>query len=92
MILLIDNYDSFTYNLVQRLGEVDAGLEIQVHRNDQISCDEIEAKRPTQIGFALWMALARATPVDGWRLDDAQMPLAEEGVAPAAGGGANAER
>ena len=32
-------------------------------------------KRPTQIGFALWMALARATPVDGWRLDDAQMPL-----------------
>jgi hypothetical protein len=33
-------------------------------------------KRPTQIGFALWMALARATPVDGWRLDDAQMPLA----------------
>jgi len=49
-------------------------------------------KRPTRIGFALWMALARATPVDGWRLDDAQMPLAEEGVAPAAGGGANAER
>ena len=33
-------------------------------------------KRPTRIGFALWMALARATPVDGWRLDDAQMPLA----------------
>ena len=32
-------------------------------------------KRPTRIGFALWMALARATPVDGWRLDDAQMPL-----------------
>src|SRR3954468_1499879 len=42
-------------------------------------------KRPTRIGFALWMALARATPVDGWRLDDAQMPLADEGVAPAAG-------
>jgi hypothetical protein len=32
-------------------------------------------KRPTRIGFALWMALARATPVDGWRLDDAQLPL-----------------
>jgi hypothetical protein len=33
-------------------------------------------KRPTRIGFALWMALARATPVDGWRLDDAQAALA----------------
>ena len=32
-------------------------------------------KRPTRIGFALWMALARATPVDGWRLDDAQIAL-----------------
>ena len=38
-------------------------------------------KRPTRIGFALWMALARATPVEGWRLDDAQIPLG----APAAG-------
>ena len=33
-------------------------------------------KRPATIGFALWMALARATPVDGWRLDDAQLLLA----------------
>jgi anthranilate synthase/aminodeoxychorismate synthase-like glutamine amidotransferase len=49
LILLIDNYDSFTYNLVQRLGEIDAGLEIEVHRNDQITCDEIEAKRPTHL-------------------------------------------
>jgi hypothetical protein len=32
-------------------------------------------KRPRPIAFALWMALARATPVDGWRLDDAQLPL-----------------
>ena len=37
MILLIDNYDSFTYNLVQRLGEIDASLQIEVVRNDQIS-------------------------------------------------------
>ena len=49
MILLIDNYDSFTYNLVQRLGEIDPGLEIEVHRNDQITCDEIAAKKPTHI-------------------------------------------
>lgn len=49
MILLIDNYDSFTYNLVQRLGEIDATLDIQVHRNDQISLDEIERRGPTHL-------------------------------------------
>jgi len=49
VVLLIDNYDSFTYNLVQRLGEVSAGLPIEVYRNDQISCDEIAAKRPTHL-------------------------------------------
>jgi anthranilate synthase/aminodeoxychorismate synthase-like glutamine amidotransferase len=49
MILLIDNYDSFTYNLVQRLGEVDSRLEIEVHRNDQITTDEIAAKKPTHV-------------------------------------------
>ena len=49
MVLLIDNYDSFTYNLVQRLGEVSAGLPIEVYRNDQITCDEIAAKRPTHL-------------------------------------------
>jgi anthranilate synthase/aminodeoxychorismate synthase-like glutamine amidotransferase len=49
MILLIDNYDSFTYNLVQRLGEVDNRLEIEVHRNDQITTDQIAAKKPTHL-------------------------------------------
>jgi anthranilate synthase/aminodeoxychorismate synthase-like glutamine amidotransferase len=49
MILLIDNYDSFTYNLVQRLGEIDATLDLEVHRNDQITLDEIAKKRPTHI-------------------------------------------
>jgi anthranilate synthase component 2 len=49
MILLIDNYDSFTYNLVQRLGEIDSGLEIEVHRNDQISCDQIAQKQPSHL-------------------------------------------
>jgi len=49
MILLIDNYDSFTYNLVQRLGEIDSRLDIEVHRNDQITTGEIAAKKPTHI-------------------------------------------
>ncbi len=46
MILLIDNYDSFTYNLVQRLGEIDPALDLEVQRNDQITLDEIAAMRP----------------------------------------------
>src|SRR5262249_37246877 len=49
MIVLIDNYDSFTYNLVQRLGELDPNIELEVHRNDRITLEEIEAKTPTHI-------------------------------------------
>lgn len=49
MILLIDNYDSFTYNLVQRLGEIDARVDLQVHRNDQITPDEIARLNPSHI-------------------------------------------
>jgi anthranilate synthase/aminodeoxychorismate synthase-like glutamine amidotransferase len=49
MILLIDNYDSFTYNLVQRFGELDPKVDLQVHRNDCITVDEIEALAPTHI-------------------------------------------
>jgi anthranilate synthase/aminodeoxychorismate synthase-like glutamine amidotransferase len=47
MVLVIDNYDSFTYNLVQYLGEL--GADIQVRRNDQITLEEIEAMKPAQI-------------------------------------------
>ena len=49
MILLIDNYDSFTYNLVQRLGEIDPALEVLVRRNDQITLDEIQTLSPERI-------------------------------------------
>jgi len=49
MILIVDNYDSFTYNLVQRLGEMDASLDIQVHRNDKISVEEIKDLAPSHI-------------------------------------------
>jgi anthranilate synthase/aminodeoxychorismate synthase-like glutamine amidotransferase len=47
MILVIDNYDSFTYNLVQVMGEM--GAQIEVARNDQITLDEIRAMRPDYI-------------------------------------------
>jgi anthranilate synthase/aminodeoxychorismate synthase-like glutamine amidotransferase len=47
MILMIDNYDSFTYNLVQYLGQL--GEEVAVHRNDAITLDEIEAMNPEAI-------------------------------------------
>jgi anthranilate synthase/aminodeoxychorismate synthase-like glutamine amidotransferase len=49
MILLIDNYDSFTYNLVQRLGELNAALPMQVFRNDQITADRVAELKPTHI-------------------------------------------
>jgi len=47
MVLVIDNYDSFTYNLVQYLGEL--GVTMEVHRNDRISIDEIRALSPERI-------------------------------------------
>jgi anthranilate synthase/aminodeoxychorismate synthase-like glutamine amidotransferase len=47
MLLIIDNYDSFTYNLVQYFGEM--GVNMQVHRNDQITTDEIAKLKPERI-------------------------------------------
>ena len=47
MILLLDNYDSFTYNLAQYLGEL--GCTLEVHRNDKISVEQIARKKPERI-------------------------------------------
>ena len=47
MILLLDNYDSFTYNLAQYLGEL--GCTLEVHRNDRISVEEIARRKPERI-------------------------------------------
>ncbi len=47
MLLVIDNYDSFTYNLVQYLGEL--GAEMRIFRNDQITIDQIAAMKPSRI-------------------------------------------
>jgi anthranilate synthase/aminodeoxychorismate synthase-like glutamine amidotransferase len=49
MILVIDNYDSFTYNLVQRFGEIDSTLDIRVIRNDQIDIQKIRDMNPGKI-------------------------------------------
>src|SRR5882762_2119698 len=47
MILLLDNYDSFTYNLAQYLGEL--GCQVEVHRNDKITVEEIIRRKPERI-------------------------------------------
>jgi anthranilate synthase/aminodeoxychorismate synthase-like glutamine amidotransferase len=49
MILLIDNYDSFTYNLVQRLGELYPSIDVRVYRNDQITPDQVAELKPSHI-------------------------------------------
>lgn len=49
MIFLLDNYDSFTYNLVQRIGEIAPGVTIRVERNDQVSLEDVEAMVPERI-------------------------------------------
>ncbi|MBK8267198.1 MAG: aminodeoxychorismate/anthranilate synthase component II [Planctomycetes bacterium] len=72
MIILIDNYDSFTYNLVQRLGEIglaDAALrhEIAVYRNDEITVDQIAEKKPTH----LIISPGPCTPLEGGISNDA---------------------
>jgi anthranilate synthase component 2/para-aminobenzoate synthetase component 2 len=49
MVVLIDNYDSFTHNLVQRIGEVAPDIEIHVYRNDQVTLAQLEAERPDHV-------------------------------------------
>ncbi len=47
MVFVLDNYDSFTYNLVQYIGEL--GAEVEVRRNDQVTVEQVEAMRPERI-------------------------------------------
>jgi anthranilate synthase/aminodeoxychorismate synthase-like glutamine amidotransferase len=49
VILLIDNYDSFTYNLVQRLGEIDSSVDLHVVRNDQITVEQAQVLNPSHL-------------------------------------------
>ena len=52
MLLMIDNYDSFTYNLVQKLGEVAPNVPIEVFRNDKVTIPQIEDLKPTHVSSA----------------------------------------
>jgi anthranilate synthase/aminodeoxychorismate synthase-like glutamine amidotransferase len=49
MLLVIDNYDSFTYNLVQRFGEIDPHIDIRVFRNDEVTPEQIADLKPDRI-------------------------------------------
>lgn len=49
MVVVIDNYDSFTYNLVQRMGEIDGGVDVRVIRNDEMSLEQIAALEPDRL-------------------------------------------
>ena len=79
MILLIDNYDSFTYNLVQRIGELDARLDLRVVRNDKITVEAAVDLKPNHViispgpgapedggvSLELIKAMAGSTPILG---------------------------
>jgi len=64
MILVLDNYDSFTYNLVQYLGEL--GEDLRVHRNNKITLDEIEQLKPERIVISP----GPGTPIDAGITED----------------------
>jgi anthranilate synthase/aminodeoxychorismate synthase-like glutamine amidotransferase len=49
MLVIIDNYDSFTYNLVQRFGEVAPAMPTKVYRNDEVTLEQLDADRPTHL-------------------------------------------
>ena len=92
MILVIDNYDSFTYNLVQYLGEL--GEELAVYRNDALSLEEIVAMKPARIlispgpgrpedagvSLAVITALGATTPILGVCLGHQAIGMAYGGI------------
>ena len=49
MLFVLDNYDSFTFNLVQRFGEIDPSLEVVVERNDAVTLDDVERLKPDRL-------------------------------------------
>ncbi len=74
MILVLDNYDSFTYNLVQYLGEL--GVDMTVKRNDEISLDEIRALKPERI----LVSPGPCSPRESGLSNDVIRTFAKEGI------------
>jgi anthranilate synthase/aminodeoxychorismate synthase-like glutamine amidotransferase len=74
MILVLDNYDSFTYNLVQYLGEL--GVDLQVRRNDEISIEQIRALKPERI----LVSPGPCSPRESGLSNDVIRTFAEEGI------------
>ena len=74
MLLVIDNYDSFTYNLVQYLGEL--GADMQVKRNDEITLDEIRALKPERI----LVSPGPCSPRESGLSNDVIRTFAKEGI------------
>jgi para-aminobenzoate synthetase component 2 len=74
MILVLDNYDSFTYNLVQYLGEL--GVDLQVRRNDEITLDEIRALKPERI----LVSPGPCSPRESGLSNDVIRTFAKEGI------------
>jgi anthranilate synthase/aminodeoxychorismate synthase-like glutamine amidotransferase len=80
MLLMIDNYDSFTYNLVQYLGEL--GEDVRVYRNDKISIEQIESLQPSRIV----VSPGPCTPNEAGRLPLLGVCLGHQSLAVAFGG------
>ena len=74
MLLVIDNYDSFTFNLVQYLGEM--GVEMQVHRNDQITVDGAMALKPERV----LISPGPCSPREAGLSNELILPFASKGV------------
>ncbi len=67
---------------IARADEIPAECGVLVACERSLQVVRPAPRRPTRIGFALWMALARATPIEGWRFDDAQLALGADAAAP----------
>ena len=59
-LLMVDNYDSFTFNLVQYFGEL--GADVEVHRNDEITVAQIEAKKPDRLVISSLRCTSTSAP------------------------------
>jgi anthranilate synthase/aminodeoxychorismate synthase-like glutamine amidotransferase len=74
MLLVIDNYDSFTFNLVQYLGEM--GVEMQVHRNDQVTVQQALDLRPERV----LISPGPCSPREAGLSNELILPFAEKGI------------